>query len=208
MTIKEAYNNWASQYDTNKNRTRDLEGLALRTVLKHLSFTNCLEMGCGTGKNTGWLAQHAAHVTAVDFSENMLQRAKASITAYNVTFIQADITENRSFSAQPFDLITFSLVLEHMAQLSPILKQATESLLPGGLLYIGELHPFKQYTGTKARFETATGRQEVPCFTHHISEFVQAGKQAGLEVQDVQEYFDADDKTGIPRILALLFRKP
>lgn len=55
MEIKQAYDAWAAQYDTNLNKTRDLEGLAPRLSLAKLPFSKVLEIGCGTGKNTEWL---------------------------------------------------------------------------------------------------------------------------------------------------------
>ena len=55
MDIEQAYNIWADQYDTNSNKTRDLEAISLRTALSGFQFNNCLEIGCGTGKNTQWL---------------------------------------------------------------------------------------------------------------------------------------------------------
>ena len=55
MDTREMYNKWAEQYDTNYNKTRDLEAFALRLTLSDFSFDNCLEIGCGTGKNTQWL---------------------------------------------------------------------------------------------------------------------------------------------------------
>ncbi|MEJ7678641.1 MAG: methyltransferase domain-containing protein [Segetibacter sp.] len=66
MDTRQAYNTWASQYDTNDNKTRDLEGQALRSSLADISFNSCLEIGCGTGKNTEWLIQKAKQVTAID----------------------------------------------------------------------------------------------------------------------------------------------
>ncbi|MCZ8217204.1 MAG: SAM-dependent methyltransferase, partial [Cyclobacteriaceae bacterium] len=72
---------------------------------------------------------------------------------------------------------------------------------------ISELHPFKQYNGTKARFETENGLEIVQCFNHNISDFTQAAKKYGFEIIDLQEYFDNDDRTTIPRILTLLFEK-
>ena len=79
MKPEQAYNSWASQYDTNENKTRDLEAKALRNVLSTISFATVLEIGCGTGKNTEWLLQKEAQVTAVDLSEEMLSKAKQKI---------------------------------------------------------------------------------------------------------------------------------
>ncbi|WP_207431504.1 class I SAM-dependent DNA methyltransferase [Sabulibacter ruber] len=207
MNTQQAYNTWAAQYDTNHNKTRDLEGKALRTVLAPIPFRRCLEIGCGTGKNTLWLAQKALELTAVDLSEEMLRKAQAKVTAPHVHFAQADITSDWTFSNGLYDLVTFSLVLEHIEHLAGIFQKAAASLQPGGYVYLGELHPFKQYTGTKARFDTPEGRHVVECFNHHVSDFTQAAQQHGLQLAELNEFFDNDDRTTIPRILTLLFQK-
>lgn len=207
MNIQSAYNNWANQYDNNKNRTRDLEAISLQATLKNIAIENCLEIGCGTGKNTGWLLQKAGTVTAVDFSQKMIAKAKQKFASDNVKFIQHDITTDWNFTSEQFDVITFSLVLEHILELDPIFRNASRLTKNGSYLYVGELHPFKQYTGTKARFETESGIQEVICYTHHISEFLDVAKENNFELISLNEYFDENDKTTIPRILTLLFKK-
>jgi len=208
MNTQQAYNNWAAQYDTNHNRTRDVEASALRMVLADISFDSCLEIGCGTGKNTQWLLEKAARITAVDLSEEMLAKAKEKVPSDRVQFIQADITAPWTFRHDHYDLVSFSLVLEHIENLDVIFGEIATALVPGGYVYVGELHPFKQYTGTKARFDTEAGRQVVECFTHHVSDFVQSAKKHGLALVDLDEHFDTDERTDIPRILTLLFRKP
>ena len=74
MDVQQGYNQWAEQYDTNQNKTRDLEAIALRNILEKINFNSCLEIGCGTGKNTEWLIAKAETVTAVDLSEEMLAK--------------------------------------------------------------------------------------------------------------------------------------
>ena len=207
MDTRKAYNVWAQQYDTNINKTRDLEGIALRKTLNRISFTTCLEIGCGTGKNTGWLINKAASITAVDLSDEMLAKAKEKINADHVQFVQADINQDWTFQKELYDLVTFSLVLEHIEDLDPIFAKASRSLQAGGYVYIGELHPFKQYSGSKARFTTEDGEQVVTCFNHHISDFIEAAKTQRLALVDVAEYFDNDDRTSLPRILTILFKK-
>ena len=208
METRQAYNVWALQYDTNINKTRDLEALALKNTLEDISFTTCLEIGCGTGKNTEWLINKAGSLTAIDFSEEMLNRAREKIRSPDFEFIQADITGDWIFRNKLYDLVTFSLVLEHIDNLNHVFRQAADALDPGGHVYIGELHPFKQYQGSKARFDTANGQQVVQCFNHHISDFIQAAKKYGLVLADVNEYFDDGDRNGAPRILTILFKKP
>ncbi|MFL9483985.1 class I SAM-dependent methyltransferase [Chitinophagaceae bacterium LWZ2-11] len=207
MDTQQAYNIWAAQYDTNNNKTRDLEGLALKISLTNIHFDDCLEVGCGTGKNTVWFADKTKHVTSVDFSEEMLAIAKSKITTGNVEFKQVDINKDWTFRTQQYDLVSFSLVLEHIENLDHIFMEVAASLKPGGHVYIGELHPFKQYTGSKARFDTEHGTQVVPCFTHNASDFIQSAKKFGLSIVDLNEYFDDDNRNEIPRILTIILKK-
>ena len=207
MDTRSAYNSWSQQYDSNDNKTRDLEAISLRECLQNISFDNCLEIGCGTGKNTVWLIEKAKHVTAVDLSEEMLAKAKQKIRDPGVVFKQADINTAWNFTDRFYDLITFSLVLEHIENLENIFEKASRQLVNDGYIYIGELHPFKQYSGSKARFENEDGLHIVECFTHHISDFIQAAKKSGLGVIDINEYFDDGNRNSVPRILMILLKK-
>ena len=207
LEVKQAYDAWSSQYDSNENKTRDLEAFALRLCLNPISFETCLEIGCGTGKNTEWLLTKAKNITAVDLSDEMLAKAKAKISSDRVQFIQADIKKPWAFRKQQYDLVSFSLVLEHIENLEPMFSEALAALRNGGHMYIGELHPFKQYAGSKARFDTEQGQKIVECYNHNISDFTIAAKQNGLIVADINEYFDNDDRSTIPRILTIIFKK-
>ncbi|MDQ0475516.1 bifunctional 2-polyprenyl-6-hydroxyphenol methylase/3-demethylubiquinol 3-O-methyltransferase UbiG [Chryseobacterium sp. MDT2-18] len=208
MNIQQAYNIWSEQYDTNENKTRDLEAVSLRENLKGHHFGNCLEIGCGTGKNTEWLATFSDYVVAVDFSDEMLTKAKQKIKADNVKFIQADINKEWNFTENTkYDLVTFSLILEHIENLDIIFQKLSEVINLNGMIYIGELHPFKQYSGSKARYETADGLQVLTCFNHHISDFVSSAIKHNFQLVDLKEYFDGSDRNTIPRILTMIFKK-
>jgi ubiquinone/menaquinone biosynthesis C-methylase UbiE len=208
MEAGKAYAKWAEQYDTNENKTRDLEAKALREILSAIHFENCLEIGCGTGKNTEWLIQKAKQLTAVDLSEEMLAKARQKTHRAQVEFHIADITRPWTFTDGLYDLVTFSLVLEHIENLDQIFNKVADVLIQGGYVYVGELHPFKQYSGSKARFETEEGLQIVDCYNHHVSDFTNAAKKHGLIIADLKEYFDEDNRLQVPRILSLLFQKP
>ncbi len=207
MDTQEAYNAWAFQYDMNDNKTRDLEAIALRNELIDLPFETVLEVGCGTGKNTDWFISNNKRVTGIDLSPEMLAKAKSKVVSTNAKFIQADITRPWNFTDERLDLAGFSLVLEHIIDLDFIFLEVSKKIKEGGFVYIGELHPFKQYAGSKARFETEEGTHVVQCFNHNISDFISAAKKHGLELVKLNEYFDDDDRNTIPRILTLIFKK-
>jgi ubiquinone/menaquinone biosynthesis C-methylase UbiE len=207
MNVVNAYNSWAAQYDTNDNKTRDLEALALKKFLSAKNYKHCLEVGCGTGKNTEWLLTICDQITAIDLSQGMLEIAINKIKSSKVSFSEVDITKDWSFANHTFDLVTFSLMLEHIEDLYAVFQKLSKVTATGSHIYIGELHPFKQYAGSKARFETATGTQVVTCFNHHVTDFIQAANANGFQLLQLEEQFDDADRTQIPRILNLLFEK-
>ena len=207
MDIGKAYNSWSAQYDSNENKTRDLESIALKKLLSEKKYKHCLEVGCGTGKNTEWLLTICDQITAIDLSQGMLEIAKNKIKSAKVNFSEADITKDWNFAKDTYDLVTFSLMLEHIEDLHAVFHKVSKVTATGSQVYIGELHPFKQYAGSKARFETETGTEVLTCFNHHVTDFIQAANASGFQLLQLDEQFDEVDRTQIPRILNLLFEK-
>lgn len=205
MDNKAAYNVWANNYDTVINPTRDLEAKALRTSIKGQKLANVLELGCGTGKNTEYLISQAKQVVGADFSEEMLSQAKEKLSELNVEFYQIDLRKPWIFTENSFDLITCSLALEHIENIDFVFSEVRRVLRVGGRFYLGELYPFKQYQGSKARFETNGEVFELECYVHNIADYFAAGKQNGFKCVDFQEWFDEDDKSSVPRLLSMVF---
>lgn len=203
MDNQQAYNVWSESYDQVENKTRDLEAAALRASITGENL-DILEIGCGTGKNTEFLQSIAKSLIGADFSAEMLAKAQQKISAPNVEFRQMDLREVWKFSDDSFDLMVCSLALENIEDIDFVFAQAHKFLRRGGRFYIGELHPFKQYQGSKARFALNSGIFELECFIHHISDFFAAAKIYKFEIVDLKEWFDADDKTQIPRLLTMI----
>ena len=206
MSIQKAYNSWASTYDSMPNKTRDLEKIAAQQTLARYEFSAVLELGCGTGKNTQWLLEKADSLTGLDFSEEMLTLAREKIRSEKVQFLQTDLLHPWPVEDRFADLITCSLVLEHIENLDPIFEQAAQKLKPGGHFYICELHPYKQYNGSKAKYQTETGTVELQVYTHHISEFVGAAMKNSLNLAELKEWFDPGENT-IPRLISFIFTR-
>ncbi|MDP2235633.1 MAG: class I SAM-dependent methyltransferase [Bacteroidales bacterium] len=137
----------------------------------------------------------------------MLAKAKEKIKADNVKFIRADITKDWDFAKEEYDFVTFSLVLEHLEVLIEIFRKVSRVIAPNGLVNVGSLHHFKQYTGIKVRFETEDGLHIVICFKHNIFDFTGAAKNNGFQIEDIIERFDDGNRDTIPRIITLLLRK-
>ena len=205
MQIQQAYNKWAQTYDTVENKTRDLELIAAQQVLASADFSKVLEIGCGTGKNTAWLCNKAGALTAIDFSENMLEVARRKITAPNVQFLQADITQ--PWKVNKASLVICSLVLEHIENIDFIFSLAASVLENDGCFYVCELHPYKQMQGSQAKFEHEENQVNIQCFVHHISDFIESAAKHQLSCVDLKEWFDNEDRSGTPRLVSFLFKK-
>ncbi len=206
MDIRQAYSRWAPTYDVDRNLTRDLDHAVTEAVLAALAPTSILELGCGTGKNSSFLASIGRRVCGLDFSSGMLRQAQARLHAANILLTLADITSPWPCAAQTMDLVVCNLILEHIAQLDFIFAQARRVLQPGGHLFISELHPFRQYQGKKAVFQAAHTQIEIPAFVHHISDFWQGAEQHGLHLQRLQEWWHMDDDNAPPRLISFLFQ--
>jgi ubiquinone/menaquinone biosynthesis C-methylase UbiE len=207
MNIQSAYNEWSGTYDSDENLTRDLDQAVTRRRLGDLRFHSILEIGCGTGKNTAFLVQIGEHVQAVDFSEGMIARAKEKVRAENVRFSLMDISRPWQLEDKAFDLIVCNLVLEHIRDLYPVFADAARTLGPGGMFFVNELHPFRQYDGKKARFNRKDETIEVDAFVHHISDFLQAAGENNLALVQLEEYWHDADTGKPPRILSMIFRR-
>jgi malonyl-CoA O-methyltransferase len=207
MSIQKAYNDWSETYDTDENLTRDLDQIVTREALTDLHFKSILEVGCGTGKNTSFLAQIGESIHAVDFSQGMIEKAKEKVQADNVRFSMMDITQNWNTENQSFDLIVCNLVLEHIEDLSFIFSEACRVLKDKGRFFINELHPFKQYEGKKAGFYMDEETIEVEAFVHHISDFFNAATTHGLTLVKLNEYWHEKDQNKPPRLVSFIFEK-
>lgn len=208
--IAAAYNDWAETYDINPNPTRDLAAEALRQVNLSLAGRKVIEVGCGTGRNTPWLAERAAKLVGLDFSEEMLARARARINDPRVSFMQHDARATWPLADSSADVVIAMLILEHVEHLAPVFSEAARVLTTGGELFVCELHPMRQHAGGQAQFSNSrTGeRQRVTAFLHDVSDYVNGALACGFELQHIGEWRDADaPASSDPRLLSLLLRR-
>jgi ubiquinone/menaquinone biosynthesis C-methylase UbiE len=208
--VAAAYDRWSETYDTDPNRTRELAEQVLRNMDLPVAGRDIVEIGCGTGRNTAWLAKHAARVVALDFSSEMLRRATTRVPDPKVRFIQHDVRTSWPLADDSADTIVAMLILEHVEQFETVFAEAVRALRPRGGLFICELHPMRQLMGGQAQFSnTQTGdRQMVPAFLHNVSDFVNDGLSAGFDLDRLDEWRDPDAASNsIPRLLSLLFTK-
>lgn len=208
--VASAYDRWSATYDDDRNRTRDLDAQVVRAAHLPVEGATAVELGCGTGKNTEWLAAHARRVVAMDLSVGMLQRARARVPAPHVTFVRGDVRDAWPVGDASIDVVIGNLVLEHVASLDGVFAEAARVLRPGGSLFLCELHPFRQWRGGQARFtDAATGETvHVAAHVHTVGEYVNGGIAAGLTLRHLGEWLEEDAPTEAPpRLLSARFTR-
>jgi len=203
-STRQHYDEWSATYDSVVNPTRDLEKRACESLLGQRSFDRVLELGGGTGKNTRWLADRSRELVSVDLSPEMQAIAREKVKAANVEFRIGDVTRGWDFG-DGFDLITCSLILEHVEDLVHVFREAARVVVPHGRFYICELHPFKQYDGSKARFEAEGVEKILECFSHHVSDYTNAALISGFAIERIDEWFDGYDRSTLPRLVSFVF---
>lgn len=98
-----------------------------------------LELACGEGRNAIWLAEQGWTVTAVDFSDVAIERARklAERRGVEVDWLCADLTSFEP-SAGAFQLVLIAYLQLPGAELRGVLAHAAAALAPAGeLLMIG-----------------------------------------------------------------------
>jgi len=204
--ISSSYDAWSRTYEAVENATRDLAAASLRNQLLDLSNKDVLEIGCGTGLNTKYLAENSRSVTALDFSAGMLERARANVAAANARFVEQDIRLVWAVADSSVDFIVCTLVLEHIEDLRHIFDEARRVLRPGGEFLLYELHPFRQLTGGQAQFkDSADSTVLIPAFLHNVSDYVNTAVEAGFGIVRLEELSDENDrsKNALPRLLSV-----
>ena len=88
-----------------------------------------LEIGSGPGHVANHLAEIGASVTAIDFSEEMIEIAQA--TYPQVVFKQAD-AEKIPFEDKSFDVVVANYVVHHLARPDVVFREVCRVLRPNG----------------------------------------------------------------------------
>lgn len=209
-SVARAYDRWAASYDADRNATRDLDATVVRSANLPIDGADVVELGCGTGKNTAWLADRGASVTGLDFSPGMLTRARERVAVEHVRFAEHDIRRPWPLADASADVVIGNLVLEHVASLGGVYAEAARVLRPGGVLFLCELHPERQRRGGQAHFIDAAGATtHVPAFRHTVAEYVNDGIAAGLRLVHLGEWLEGEAAPDAPpRLLSVRFEKP
>ena len=116
-----------------------------------------LECACGTGLLSAVIAAKCRHLTATDFSEKMLKKAKKNCAAFhNITFAHADITA-LSYPDSSFDKAVAGNVIHLLDNPLTALNELNRVCKDGGTLII-PTYMNKDEKGKTGGFAGAVGK--------------------------------------------------
>jgi ubiquinone/menaquinone biosynthesis C-methylase UbiE len=150
----------------------------LQDLVEQLPAGNALDLGCGTGDASIYLAQHGWTVTGVDYVDQPLDaaRAKAAKADTKVTFVKADVTRlSHEGIGDNFQLIVDNGCLHNMsdgdrdhyvrevtAVAAPGARLLIVAFLPGGRFGVRGAQPDemeRRFTDTWTLLSSGTERQ-------------------------------------------------
>ena len=129
-------------YDNGINTLAEAEERALAVTAKHADLRDgerILELGCGWGSLSLWMARHFPNARITSVSNSGSQRAHIMAQARtenlnNIEIVTADMNDFQP--AQGFDRIVSVEMFEHMSNWYPLLQRIRTSLVADGRLFI------------------------------------------------------------------------
>ncbi|MEH1785033.1 MAG: class I SAM-dependent methyltransferase [Nostoc sp.] len=112
--------------------------LALQGLTIH-SDTQILDLCCGSGQTTQFLAKTSQNVIGLDASPKSLQRARQNVP--EASYVEA-FAQEMPFADNLFDLVHISVALHEMQpqQLQKIINEVYRVLKPGGVFTLVDFH--------------------------------------------------------------------
>lgn len=123
-----AYRDMLEGHRFDPNWFRDFYKAALE---KSTNTSRILDVGCGTGATTCYLAQSRPNIQGVDFSSLFIEEAKKNAPFFRVMDMTA-----LDFPESSFDLVCSADAIEHVEGLDKALSEMKRVLKPGGHLIL------------------------------------------------------------------------
>jgi malonyl-CoA O-methyltransferase len=191
LPTREGYDRWAATYDTMGNWLLELEEPEVERALGGVEGLDVLDVGAGTGRHAIRIAERGARVTAVDFSEEMLAKARQKPGADRVRWLVHDVARHEAlpFAASSFDRVLSALVLEHIpvGQLASFFSELGRVARGDGLIVVTAMHPAMFVKGVSANFHDESGEVRPRSYVATLSDYVMGAIHAGLVIAALAE---------------------
>jgi ubiquinone/menaquinone biosynthesis C-methylase UbiE len=189
LPTREGYDRWAATYDTMGNWLLELEEPEVDRALGDVADVDLLDVGTGTGRHAIRLAAAGARVTALDFSDGMLAKARAKPGAERVRWITHDADVPLPFADRSFDRVLSALVLEHIPppRITPFFRELGRVTRVDGRIVVTAMHPAMFLKGISANFHDEEGEIRPRSYEATLSDYVMGVINGSLEIAALAE---------------------
>jgi ubiquinone/menaquinone biosynthesis C-methylase UbiE len=159
------------------------EQSVVEPIVRAAKPRRALDIGTGTGRGLALLAEAGARTSVgVDLSMAMLRRCTAAGPC-----VCGDAC-CLPFKDASFDVVSSSLMVGDVMDVSVWIREATRVLARGGTLVYSDFHPSWTERGWTRTFRTAAGDLVEAAFhPHTIDQHLRGLEDAGLEVRAIRE---------------------
>ncbi len=189
QTIRKKFSRAAESYDSYAKVQAEVARKLAAKLPQTQNITGkyrILELGCGTGNFTSLLADRYpdAEITGLDFSPEMIARAKHKLLDGNIEFVIAEGEEYlENHADESFNLIASNGSLQWFSDHDTALKNIARTLLPGGVFLCSIFGPDslkKLGQGMRTLFQyqgnvAANGFPDVNTLEHIMNTYFTAG---------------------------------
>ncbi|HML04043.1 MAG TPA: class I SAM-dependent methyltransferase [Candidatus Bathyarchaeia archaeon] len=189
LEIVEGYDTWAPTYDEEKNPLIALEENITLDLIGNVRNKRALDVGCGTGRYCELLAKKGAKMVGIDPSSKMLEIAKRKIAPDSRFELRLGRMENTGLPDRYFDVVVCALVVGHLPDLEPAIREVSRIIKTKGRLVVSDMHPYWFVSGYDyVKFLGRSGQEyRIPEYTHLYEEYWNLFRKFKFGVQDVKE---------------------
>jgi phosphatidylethanolamine/phosphatidyl-N-methylethanolamine N-methyltransferase len=164
----------AQTYDAEYERTIDKRFEHEMRAWLGRQFTDAdhvLELGCGTGLFSVVIAERVRHLTATDFSPEMLEQARRRLDGHDNVEIRTEDAYDTSFADGSFSAVLAANLLHHADEPARVVEECRRVLAPGGRAVIIDCagHGPTLWSRIGAVLGRLRGRQSSSEDHHHFS---------------------------------------
>ncbi|HEY6238066.1 MAG TPA: class I SAM-dependent methyltransferase, partial [Thermoplasmata archaeon] len=179
---------WDDRVGEGNATQRTVVGPATERLVGPVDGRHVLDLACGNGHFARRMADLGARVTALDFSDTFLERARGRSAAYEgrIEFRSADLTRAGDLDAVApgaFDAAVCTMAFMDIERIEPVFGAVGRAVVPGGPFVFSVTHPvFNQTGATRGSEESdAEGRLEVRHYLR-VDRYLTGGPHLGLGI--------------------------
>jgi ubiquinone/menaquinone biosynthesis C-methylase UbiE len=184
---------WDERMEAGATWQRHLIQPSVERLLRLEPGERVLEVACGNGEFARRMSELGGQVLAVDFSEGMLERARAH--GGDVEYRYADAMDEGALLelSEPvsFDAIVSNMAIMDMESIEPLVAASTRLLKPAGRFVFSTLHPAFNSGDVRPMVELDMEGGITEVYSVRVSSYGKSSRGKGVAIrgQPVQQWY-------------------